>query len=316
MSDTNNKYKLYLYKAIIYNVIILFLFRKLFSLQLYILLNIRSELGLTDTHKGGSVTNCFSGVPLNTFMDATEAEILNIIKLSPVKSCELDPLTTWLLKECKAELVPLITDIVNMSLRESMFPKSLKTALIRPLLKKTGLDSDILKNYRPVSNLTFISKVIEKVISGRLNEHLINNSLFDPLQSAYRDKHSTETALIKVQNDILSALDVGSSAILLMLDLSAAFDTIDHDILLSRLCNVYGITGDALDWFRSYLSGRIQRVVIEDSVSVDQELAFVEFHRVLCWVREFIACTPNLLVISFSGMDCLTIPMQMTRSCI
>ena len=155
-----------------------------------------------------------------------------------------------------------------------MFPKSLKTALIRPLLKKTGLDSDILKNYRPVSNLTFISKVIEKVISGRLNEHLINNSLFDPLQSAYRDKHSTETALIKVQNDILSALAAGSPAILLMLDLSAAFDTIDHDILLSRLCNVYGITGDTLDWFRSYLTGRIQRVVIEDYVSVDQELAF------------------------------------------
>ena len=72
--------------------------------------------------------------------------------------------------------------IVNMSLRESMIPKSLKTALIRPLLKKTGLDSDILKNYRPVSNLTFISKVIEKVISGRLNEQLINNSLFDPLE--------------------------------------------------------------------------------------------------------------------------------------
>ena len=69
-------------------------------------------------------------IPLNTFMDATEAEMWNIIKLSPVKSCELDPLSTWLLKECKAELVPLITDIVNMSLRESMIPKSLKTALI------------------------------------------------------------------------------------------------------------------------------------------------------------------------------------------
>ena len=98
--------------------------------------------------------------------------------------------------------------------------------------------------------------------------------MFDPLQSAYRDKHSTETDLITVQNDILSALDAGSSAILLMLDLSAAFDTIDHDILLSRLCNVYGITGDALDWFRSYLTGRIQCVVIEDAVSVDQEHGF------------------------------------------
>ena len=125
-----------------------------------------------------------------------------------------------------------------MSLRESMISKSLKTALIQPLLKKTGFDSDILINYRPVSNLTFIWKVIEKVISGRLNEHLVNKSLFVPLQSAYRDKHSTETVLIKGQNDILSALDAGSSAILLMLDLSAAFNTIDHDILLSRLCNV------------------------------------------------------------------------------
>ena len=192
-------------------------------------------------------------------MDATVSEIWNIIKLSPDKSCELDPLRTWLLRESIAELVPLITDFVNMSLRESMIPKSLKTALIRPLLKKPGLDSSILKKFRPVSNLTFISKVIES---------------FDPLQSSYRDKHFTGTALIKVQNDILSALDAGSSAILLMLDLSVAFNTIYHDILLSRICNVYGITGNALDWLRSYLTGRIQRAVIEDSVSLDQELDF------------------------------------------
>ena len=85
------------------------------------------------------------------------------------------------------------------------------------------------------------------------------------LQSPYIDKHSTETALIKVQNDILSALDACSSAFFLMLD---------HNILLSRLCNVYGITGNVLDWFRSYLTGRIQHVVIEDSVSVNQELDF------------------------------------------
>ena len=128
---------------------------------------------------------------------------------------------------------------------------------------------DILKKICPVSNLTFLSKIIENVVSGRLNEHLINNSMFNPLQLAYRDKHCTETALIKVQNDILSALVAGTSAILLKLDLSAAFNTIDHNILPSWLCNVYGIIGNALDWFRSYLTGRIQHVVIEDSVSVD-----------------------------------------------
>ena len=98
--------------------------------------------------------------------------------------------------------------------------------------------------------------------------------MFDPLQSAYRDKHSTEVSLVKVQNNILSVLNAGLSAIFLMLDLFAAFNTIDHNILLSRLCNVYGITCDALGWFRSYLTGRIQRVVIEDAVSVDQELGF------------------------------------------
>ena len=132
------------------------------------------------------------------------------------------------------------------------------------------------------------------------------------LQSAYRDKHSTETALIKVQNDILSALDAGSSAILLMLDLSAAFDTIDHDILLSRLCNVYSITGDALDWFRSYLTGRIQRVVIEDAVSVDQELGFGVTQGSVLVPK--IYCMYTKPVTSFSDMDCLIILMQMTHS--
>ena len=87
-----------------------------------------------------------------------------------------------------------------MSLRDSLNPKTLKTAFIRPLLKKSGLDSDILKYYRPISNVTVISKVIEQVVSGRLNEHLIKHSIismFDPLQSAHKDKHYTETDLIK-----------------------------------------------------------------------------------------------------------------------
>ena len=91
-------------------------------------MNIRSELELPRVYKCGSMTNSSSGTPLTTFMDATELEIRNIIKLSPAMSCELDPLRIWLLKECITELQPTITDIVNMSLRDSV--KSLKTALI------------------------------------------------------------------------------------------------------------------------------------------------------------------------------------------
>ena len=121
-------------------------------------------------------------------------------------------------------------NIVNRYLRDSLISKSPKIELIRTLLQKTGLNSDILKKVRFVSNSMFISKGVDSVVSGRLNEHLIKIIIFDPLQSVYRYKHSIETALIKVQNDILSALDAGSSAILLMMDLSAALDTIYHVI--------------------------------------------------------------------------------------
>ena len=216
----------------------------------------------------------FNGVPLNCFSSVTLQEIRHIILKAPSKSCELDPLPSWLLKECVDELSPIVTSIVNASLNHAIVPLSLKTALIRPLLKKSGLDKEVLKNYRPVSNLSFISKVLEKVVAKRLDDHMLDNNLYSSVQSAYRERHSTETALLKVQSDILTALDSGSGAVLLMLDLSAAFDTIDHGILLSRLNSLYGISGDALDWFKSYLSNRLQRVIIGDTVSECKNLNF------------------------------------------
>ena len=216
----------------------------------------------------------FNGVPLNCFSSVTLQEIRHIILKAPSKSCELDPLPSWQLKECVDELSPIVTSIVNASLNHAIVPLSLKTALIRPLLKKSGLDKEVLKNYRPVSNLSFISKVLEKVVAKRLDDHMLDNNLYSSVQSAYRERHSTETALLKVQSDILTALDSGSGAVLLMLDLSAAFDTIDHGILLSRLNSLYGISGDALDWFKSYLSNRVQRVIIGDTVSECKNLNF------------------------------------------
>ena len=140
-------------------------------------------------------------------------------------------------------------------------------ARIKPLLKKPGLDPDIVKNYRPVSNLPFLSKIMEKVVDARLEHHLVQNNLHKPSQSAYKRFHSTETALLKVQNDILRSLDAGDVTVLVMLDLSAAFDTIDHPTLLRRFECHFGIEGKALAWITSYLSNRYQ------SVSVNAELS-------------------------------------------
>ena len=152
------------------------------------------------------------------------ATVESIINKSVSNFCELELLPPWLLKECIAELVPVITSILYASIKHSYVPTHFKIAHIKPLIKKQGLDKELLKNYRPVSNLTVASKILEKVILKQLEEHLVNNELMDALQSAYRTKHSTETALSKVQSDI--SLDEEGSVV--VLDLSAAFDTIDH----------------------------------------------------------------------------------------
>lgn len=164
-------------------------------------------------------------------------------------------------------ILPVITDIVNRSLDCAIMPEMLKIAQIRPRLKKANLDDEIFKNFRPVSNLAFVSKVIEKAVSFHLIEHVDGNDLDEPLQSAYKSLHNTETALLKVQSDILNAIDQRPTVTLLLLDLSAAFDTVDHELLLHRLCVHFGITGKALAWFTSYLTGRRQYVTIRGADS-------------------------------------------------
>ena len=104
-----------------------------------------------------------------------------------------------------------------------------------PIIKKPGLDAEILKNYRPVSNLSFLSKVIEKVIASRIISHIENNAIIDKFQSAYKCGHSTETALLRVYNDIVTTIGKGNGSFLVLLDLSAAFDTIDHSNLFDIL---------------------------------------------------------------------------------
>ena len=204
---------------------------------------------------------------LSSFRPATEDEVSKLISKSNSSTCSLDPLPTSLVKECKECLLPVITNLVNISLSTSEMSTELKEALVKPLLKKASLDPDIFKHFRPVSNLSYISKLIEKVVSIRYNEHLTKNGLKEKMQSAYKSDHSTETALLKVQSDILQAMDDSKVVVLVLLDLSAAFDTIDHKIMLERLQNSSRVTGSALDWFRSYLSERTQKVQIRDETS-------------------------------------------------
>ena len=122
------------------------------------------------------------------------------------------------------------------------FPASYNSAIISPLIKKQGLDSEILKNYRPVANLSFISKTI----ATQIHSHLINNDIVDNFQSAYKMGHSCETALLRVYNDIVTTIGRGNGAMLVLLDLSATFDTIDHDNLFCILEKYVGICGNAL----------------------------------------------------------------------
>ena len=145
-------------------------------------------------------------------------------------------------------LLTHITNIVNYSLQEGSFPSCFKTAHVTPLLKKAGLDRNILKNYQPVSNLSYISKLIEKAVARQINEYIAHEGIFNENQSAYRVFHSTETALLKIQNDIATSMDKGAAVGLVLLDLSAAFDTTDHSILSNCLQYWYGI-------YRVVLSG-------------------------------------------------------------
>ncbi len=211
---------------------------------------------------------------ITNFKPLDQGQVEKLIKDSPSKSCDLDPFPTWLLKLCVPELSSLITAIVNRSLESSTVPPSLKKALVQPLLKKPTLDQELMKNYRPVLNLSFISKVIEKAVAIQLKDHLKANNMYDPVQSAYREFHSTETALLKVHNDILLALDSDQSVVLILLDLTAAFDTIDHAILLQRLTDRYGVKGLVLKWIKSYLSHRSWSVSLDNTVSQERGLSY------------------------------------------
>ena len=224
--------------------------------------------------QGDDIKPGYNPPPLNNFKPLSQDEVKKLISKAPTKSCDLDPCPTFIIKDCMDILLAPITNIINLSLQEGVFPDLFKKALVTPLLKKPSLPKNDFKNYRPVSNLNFLSKLTEKAVASQIKSHIETFNLDNPFQSAYKAFHSTETALLSVQNDIFSAMERGKVTALTLLDLSAAFDTIDHKVLLDRLSGWFGIGGGALDWIVSYLQNRFQSVIINGSISNPVELLF------------------------------------------
>jgi len=143
---------------------------------------------------------------------------------------------------------PAIARLANLSLQTGNFPAQYKRAQVLPLLKKAA----------PISNLPTMSKVLERLVLARLWPHLLSSANFSQFQSAYRKGHSTETALLEVLGGVFTAADDKKVTVLIGLDLSAAFDTVDHRLLLDRLRLEFGVTEIPLRWLQSYLEGQTQ----------------------------------------------------------
>ena len=177
------------------------------------------------------------------------------------KSYTLDFININVLKECADIFAPLICQLANLSFKEGPFPTESKTAQVTPILKKPNLDVNDPSSYCPISNLNTIGKLLERLFLARILPHTLATGNFNKFQSAYRKHHSTETALLRVLDDLYRIITRKNTvAVLIGLDLSAAFDTVVHSILIDTLQNIFGIRGTVLGWLNSYLNGRTQYI--------------------------------------------------------
>ena len=235
---------------------------------------IHKELGSTTIETPNSafsklaqMRSTFNIPSLTNFDIVSQTDIEALIKKSNSKTCNLDVLPTNYFKLFSTQLSKPISIIINSSLQSGTVPSFFKNAVVLPTLKKHGLDTNDFSNYRPISNLPYLSKLLERSVFSQLERHLTENNLLPSSQSAYRKLHSTETSLLRVTNDILTALNNGNSTLLVTLDISAAFDTVNHQMLLDRYSERFMINGTFLAWMASYLKGRTQAIKIGSYLS-------------------------------------------------
>ena len=157
-------------------------------------------------------------------------------------------------------------NIIDDSLLTGTIPNLLKNAIITPIIKKTNLDSSEFSNYRPISQLPLLTKILEKTVYTQLSHYLTENMLLDIRQNAFRKLHSTETTVLSIFDDLYNSLDTGQPIQLILLDLSSAFDTLRHDILLERLRNI-GIQDVTMEWFSNFIKDRNYSFKIRNNYS-------------------------------------------------
>ena len=213
----------------------------------------------------------FKGEMLMEFEPTTEDELRKIISQCGVKTCMEDPIPAKLFMSVIDIVLPVLMNLVNQSLHEGSMD-GVNWSVLDPLLKKVGLDFESFKNYRPVNNLLFFSKLTERVVATRLDHHMDVHGLHEPSQFAYKAEHNTETMMLNLTDEALRGFDNNMATVVIFLDLSAAFDTIDINKLLEILENEIGIGGTALQWFQSFLTGRTQRVKISGEYSESLEV--------------------------------------------
>jgi hypothetical protein len=230
-----------------------------------------------------------AGVSLPYFRPLSVDDVISQTRRLPDKSSAADPLPTHVLKRIIDQIAPFVAKLFNCSLYTGQFPSEFKEAFITPIINKPSLDSADVSSYGPISNLSVLSKLFERLVSRQLMEYLTSEDLLPHLQSGFRPGHSTETAVLRVMNDILMTVDRGELAALVLLDLSAAFDTVDHTVLLERLRVSFGIDGVALEWFRSYLFNRSQYVLCGSSRS--------QTVRLVCGVPQGSVLGPILFIL-------------------
>ncbi|KAK3570014.1 hypothetical protein QTP86_009166 [Hemibagrus guttatus] len=199
-------------------------------------------------------------------------EVLQITQSCNPTTCPLDPIPSAMLQTISPDLLSFITTVINGSLTSGHVPTVFKKARVIPILKRPALNPSEISNYRLVSLLSFLSKILERIVCNQLSDYLMQNNFHDPNQSGFKAAHSPETALLAVTEKLHAARSAKLSSVLILLDLSAAFDTVNHKTLLSTLRSL-GIFGTAWEWFASYLDGRSYQVTWKGLTSAPHRLS-------------------------------------------